>query len=120
VGTDSSLLLIDSDINIDPDATEALGMLINQFPDDYLTPEQRNQKPKGPTDAEKELAAKTEMLQYSNDVAKGAAESTLELDKAEEDKKEAHAYEGLDEEAMIQLKANPVILAQTENKGLNL
>ena len=96
-------------------------MMINQFPDDFTTPEERMKKVNGPTEAEKALADKKEMEQYSTQVATGAAEYTQSLDKAEADKKEAHAYEGLDEEAMIQLKATkPVMMAQVASQGLNL
>jgi len=38
------LLQLDSDIQMDPDAEEALGMLANQFPEEY--PETKEEAPK--------------------------------------------------------------------------
>ena len=99
------MLQLSSDIKIEPEAKEALGYLINQFPSEYVNQDDvKASKPKPPTEAEKEESEKKELMNYSEQVAKDASDYAMKIKKEAEDKQEAKHFDGLDEEAMVQLK----------------
>jgi hypothetical protein len=106
----ASMIQIESEIKIDPNAEEALGFMIGMSPKDYDTksPEMiaaEKKKAQGPSDAEKAAKEKEEMNQYAQLVAEDASEYSQQLNQEDKDKKEGHDFEGLDEEAMVQLKS---------------
>jgi len=67
--------------------------------------EAKKKAAKGPTEEEKAAQEKNEMKKYSELVATSADEYHKEITDKEKEAKEAHQYDGLDEEAMVQLKS---------------
>lgn len=93
---DGVLLQIDSEISMDPDAEEALGMLANQFPEDYPETKDEDVKP-APTQAQlkekkrqeeaKEKAESIELSKHALDKASAFTKEKDEEDAAEAEKK---------------------------------
>lgn len=101
----------------------ALSYLVNQFPDEYIKKEDiQKPKKKEQSEAEKAEIEKKEMVDYSAQVALEANEYQTKILNDQKEKEEAKHFNGLDEEAMVQLKAqhpkDTNILAQISNKQI--
>lgn len=121
----SNLIQLDADINMEPEADMALSLLINQFPEEYESKEDKQKKIKEPTEKEKMAQEKKEMIEYAQSVAQEAADYNNKLKKEEEEKEEKKHL--MDEynvqlestvKAPIQNKNHKVNLAQVKNKSL--
>ena len=61
-----SLLQLDSDIKIEPEAKEALGYLVDQFPSEYIDPKDtKKAAPKALSQQEQDDVEKKEVINYS-------------------------------------------------------
>lgn len=100
-----NLIQIDSDIHLEPEATEALSILINQFPDDYISKEQTKPKVAVVSEAEKAAKEKKDLIDYSALVAEDAADYQKEVMDNVKAKEESKHFKFLDEEGMLQLSS---------------
>lgn len=101
----SSMIQLNSEIKMEPEDDLALSYLATQFPNDYETrTEEQKKKEQQPPSQQQILAQeKAEMEAYAKQVAQEASDYQNQIDQKEKEKIEAHHFDGLDEEAMVQL-----------------
>ena len=79
--------------------------MIGQFPSDFNTHDDDAKKPEGPSQAQIEKQEKADLVAYAEQVSTEAAEYQNKIKEQEKDENDAHAYDNMDEEAMVQLSS---------------